>query len=103
MRSAIYNIYRLPLNGIVITALMTKLDTQTTFLVTSFMLLVAALAQTKLIGLRKAGAQGAGTYKSVSAAQPESGEPVVFGRELGLDEDSDEEKGPSSPVCDPQP
>jgi len=90
-RSAIYNLYRLPLNAIVVAALVSKTDTQTIFLATSLMLAIAVLAQSRIVGLRKAGigsAIGASSYRPVSSSNP-----TVFGPEFGLDENSDEETG----------
>merc|ERR550525_2359976 len=49
MRSTIYNLYRLPLNVIVVLVLVTHLDTNTSFMVTSALLVVAAFAQHKLM------------------------------------------------------
>lgn len=61
-RSAIYNLYRVPLNGIVVIALWAKIDMRTAFITTSCLLTTSVIVQTRLIG-----------YREVSRAQ----EPVV--------------------------
>ena len=48
MRSTIYNIYRIPLNVIVLTVLLTSMSISTTFLCCSVMLAVAAYCQNRL-------------------------------------------------------
>mmetsp|Transcript_106223 Transcript_106223/g.193345 ORF Transcript_106223/g.193345 Transcript_106223/m.193345 type:complete len:489 (-) Transcript_106223:67-1533(-) len=76
-RTAIYNVYRLPLNIIVVLALVGKLDIQIAFGFTSVMLLVAALVQGKLIAMRSAGA--ASQYRPVSSV-------TATDMEFGLEE-----------------
>jgi len=66
-RAGIYNLYRLPLNVIVVAALVLKIDTITTFTMTTGMLIIGAVLQTRLIQLRKGGA--ANTYRPVSFSQ----------------------------------
>merc|ERR1712050_527870 len=51
-RSTIYNLYRLPLNAIVVIVLQLHLDTTTSFFVTSGLLLLAGIAQSRLKGMR---------------------------------------------------
>merc|ERR1711865_1173774 len=51
-RAAIYNLYRVPLNVIVVLSLVTKLSIETAFTLTTAMLLVAAAGQTWLISAR---------------------------------------------------
>jgi multisubunit Na+/H+ antiporter MnhC subunit len=51
-RSAIYNLYRIPLNAIVLTSLLTDLSVTTSFYACSVMLATAALLQLKLRQLR---------------------------------------------------
>jgi len=53
-RSAIYNIYRMPMNAIVVLTLVTHLELQTAFCLTFLLLLIAACFQTKLITSRRA-------------------------------------------------
>lgn len=52
-RSTIYNLYRVPLNAIVVCTLLLKLNTFLSFLSTSGLLCVAALAQARLMSRRK--------------------------------------------------
>lgn len=52
-RSTIYNLYRLPLNLIVVSALLMKIESGTAFVLTSFMMFVALLAQTALASVLK--------------------------------------------------
>jgi len=47
-RSTIYNIYRVPLNLIVVTALLVKIESRTAFILTTFLLSCALMAQTIL-------------------------------------------------------
>merc|ERR1719414_2178994 len=63
-RSAIYNLYRLPLNIIVVGTLALKLELTTAFIVTTVLLLIAVYFQTRLIGYRRQ-AGGAGPYARV--------------------------------------
>ena len=51
-RAAIYNLYRVPLNFIVLTSLLTDLTPKQSFLVTTLMLGIACLLQMKLIQVR---------------------------------------------------
>lgn len=53
-RSAIYNLYRIPLNFIVLASLLTDLKPETSFKVTSFMLATALVLQLKLAKIRLA-------------------------------------------------
>ncbi|CAJ1403352.1 unnamed protein product [Effrenium voratum] len=50
-RATIYNIYRVPLNAIVVATLMLKLGAGVSFFITSLMLVVAAGAQARIIGM----------------------------------------------------
>lgn len=77
-RTAIYNLYRLPLNIIVVCALVGKLDIQIAFGFTSAMLLAAAFVQGKLISLRGAGA--ASQYRPVTLA-------AAADMEFGMEDD----------------
>lgn len=52
-RSAIYNLYRVPLNGIVVFALWAKIDMRTAFITTSILLTTSVILQTRLIGFRE--------------------------------------------------
>merc|ERR1712100_546846 len=52
-RSAIYNLYRVPLNGIVVTALWAKIDMRTAFITTSCLLTTSVIVQTRWIGYRE--------------------------------------------------
>lgn len=52
-RSTIYNLYRMPLNVIVVGVLLAKVQMKTAFTMTSVMLSITVLMQTKLAGLRK--------------------------------------------------
>jgi len=52
-RSTIYNLYRLPLNLIVVSALLIKIKSSTAFVLTSCMMFVALLAQTALASILK--------------------------------------------------
>jgi hypothetical protein len=52
LRSTIYNVYRVPLNAIVVGVLVMKLDTATSFAFTTAMLGMCATAQLKLRSLR---------------------------------------------------
>mmetsp|Transcript_77770 Transcript_77770/g.251705 ORF Transcript_77770/g.251705 Transcript_77770/m.251705 type:complete len:504 (+) Transcript_77770:46-1557(+) len=70
-RAAIYNMYRVPLNVIVVSTLVTNISVQTAFMLTSGLLLAAVYFQTKLIGLR-----GNAQYRPVGADS-----------EFGLDDD----------------
>jgi len=47
-RSAIYNLYRVPLNCIVVGALLCKIDLQPAFIMTTLLLLTAVIFQTRL-------------------------------------------------------
>jgi len=76
-RAAIYNLYRVPLNIIVVLSLVTKLDMQVAFQVTTVMLLVAAGCQT-LLGSMRSG--GSSAYRSVSDSKN-------IDMEFGLDDD----------------
>merc|ERR1712232_1415765 len=76
-RSAIYNLYRVPLNIIVVMALVAKLDIPTAFTITTCMLVVAIVCQTQLIGLR-----GGAQYRPVTASSSTNVEV-----EFGLDDD----------------
>mmetsp|Transcript_11472 Transcript_11472/g.20277 ORF Transcript_11472/g.20277 Transcript_11472/m.20277 type:complete len:471 (-) Transcript_11472:238-1650(-) len=48
LRSTIYNLYRVPLNLIVVSALLVKIDSQLAFILTSFLLVCALVAQSYL-------------------------------------------------------
>merc|ERR1712100_294350 len=54
-RAAIYNLYRVPLNIIVVLSLVAKLDIQIAFSLTTVMLLVAAVSQSWLMSARSSG------------------------------------------------
>lgn len=74
-RSTIYNLYRVPLNIIVVLSLVTKLDIQVAFSITTFLLLVAAGCQTWLMSLRSSSS----SYRPVSDSKSME--------EFGLDDD----------------
>lgn len=76
-RAAIYNLYRVPLNVIVVLALVCKLDIQIAFCFTSVMLVVAAVVQSKIMALRDSG--GGSHYRPVTSA-------AASDMEFGLDE-----------------
>lgn len=78
-RSAIYNLYRMPLNFIVVISLVAKLDIQVAFGVTSVMLLLAAVIQWYLTTLRNST-----HYRRVSDKISN------FDTEFGLDDDDDD-------------
>mmetsp|Transcript_30990 Transcript_30990/g.92205 ORF Transcript_30990/g.92205 Transcript_30990/m.92205 type:complete len:486 (-) Transcript_30990:204-1661(-) len=63
-RSAIYNLFRMPLNIIVVMVLALKIELQTAFITTTVLLLAAVLFQTRLVGSRSS---GAGPYRRVGA------------------------------------
>jgi hypothetical protein len=77
-RSAIYNLYRVPLNFIVVVSLVAKLDTTISFALTTFMLLLAAAIQWYLMVLRDNG-----QYRRVPAKSNN------VDTEFGLDDDDD--------------
>merc|ERR1711871_668531 len=54
-RSAIYNCYRLPLNGIVVIALWAKIEMRTAFITTACLLTTSVILQTHLISIRSSG------------------------------------------------
>lgn len=74
-RSAIYNLYRVPLNVIVVLSLVAKLDIQIAFAVTTFLHFVAAGCQTWLMSARSGS-----LYRPVSDAKN-------IDMEFGLDDD----------------
>jgi len=74
-RAAVYNLYRVPLNVIVVLSLVTKLDISIAFSVTTFLLLVAAGAQTILMSTK-----GSSSYRPV-------GDSKNVDMEFGLDDD----------------
>jgi len=82
LRSTIYNIFRLPLNAIVVMTLVMKFSTATSFTITTSMLIMAFAAQYRLRGLRK---QTQEAYASV-----EKSEAGVDAIELGKRDDSNE-------------
>jgi len=63
IRSTVYNIYRVPLNSIVVLTLVMKFETQLSFLITTVMLGVACYAQFKIEAMRK---EGGGTFQKLS-------------------------------------
>lgn len=63
-RSAMYNLFRVPLNTIVVVELVMHFDMQSAFTLNAFLLVAAVVLQTKLIGYLNGGSQ----YKSVSSA-----------------------------------
>lgn len=77
-RSTIYNIYRVPLNCIVVGALIGKIDLQPAFAMTTCLLLIAVVFQTRLIN-------------SSSTARPYR--PVGADMEFGLDDDPPIDQG----------
>lgn len=66
MRSAIYNIFRLPLNIIVVGALALKIEMEAAFAMTTGLLLTAGFFQKRLISCRHSGC-GPGPYRPVGA------------------------------------
>merc|ERR1719191_695509 len=56
-RSTIYNLFRMPLNVIVVGVLLAKVQMKTAFTMTSIMLSITVLMQTRLAGLRKEAAE----------------------------------------------
>jgi predicted MFS family arabinose efflux permease len=75
-RSAIYNLYRVPLNIIVVLALVAKVDMKVAFAINTCMLIVAAAVQLYLSSLRNRS-----QYRSVEKA--------TMDVEFGLDDDDD--------------
>jgi hypothetical protein len=73
-RAAIYNLYRVPLNVIVVLVLVTKLDIKVAFSLTTVMLLIAVVCQSWLISARS----GASPYRPVGKN---------LDMEFGLDDD----------------
>ena len=82
MRSTIYNIYRIPLNVIVLTVLLTDLSISTTFLCCSGMLGAAAYCQIRLSKLLE-GEEGRGRGRE---SELEEGKGLVAGMEEGGDD-----------------
>jgi len=62
-RSSIYNLFRVPLNTIVVVVFVLHFDMQTAFTLNAFLLVAAFVLQTKMIGYLNGGSQ----YKSVSS------------------------------------
>lgn len=75
-RSAIYNLYRVPLNILVVLSLVAKLSIESAFTVTTILLLVAAAGQSWLMSARS----GACRYRPV-------GDTKNMDMEFGLDDD----------------
>lgn len=71
MRSTIYNIYRFPLNGIVLLPLLFNFGITTTFIVTTFFLILASACQFYLMKLRQ--------QTSVNAKNQEEMNAIVIG------------------------
>mmetsp|Transcript_57628 Transcript_57628/g.89710 ORF Transcript_57628/g.89710 Transcript_57628/m.89710 type:complete len:289 (-) Transcript_57628:110-976(-) len=77
-RSAIYNLYRVPLNFIVVVSLVAKLEIRVAFALTTVMLLLAVVIQWYLMALRDNG-----QYRRVSEKT------VNLDTEFGLDDDDE--------------
>jgi len=66
LRSTIYNLYRVPLNSIVVVTLVMRFETQLSFFITTVMLGIAAYGQYKIEGLRAA---GGGDFQKLATAE----------------------------------
>eukprot|EP00442_Polarella_glacialis_P019646 CAMPEP_0115137042 /NCGR_PEP_ID=MMETSP0227-20121206/56754_1 /TAXON_ID=89957 /ORGANISM="Polarella glacialis, Strain CCMP 1383" /LENGTH=474 /DNA_ID=CAMNT_0002544233 /DNA_START=79 /DNA_END=1503 /DNA_ORIENTATION=- len=64
-RSTIYNLYRVPLNFIVVGALCVKIEARTAFMFTSVLLTAALVAQTSLVAIIGSGRNAKASYESV--------------------------------------
>ena len=78
MRATIYNIYRLPLNGIVLLPLLLNFSITTTFMVTTSILIIATVGQLLLMGV----VEGNGKAKEATT-DPEEVEAMVIGDTTG--------------------
>lgn len=81
-RATIYNIYRVPLNLIVVLTLFSKIGIQTSFLLTSLLLACALFAQTRLHRMSLSRC----SYLSISRSNSPNNSPTN-GRELHLEEE----------------
>jgi len=79
-RSTVYNLYRVPLNSIVVITLVMKFDTATSFGITTSLLVAAVVAQMRLMTSAKGKPASQGhELTDVTTGQDSELEPVVFG------------------------